>query len=206
MANSNIVIPFYVAADGLPLTGAAAEMEFESLKTLAGVDKSGSAPAITEIGGGWYKFSATYGTIPFDAGDLVGVIDADKDGDNSLGNAERYIPVEIRLDFYAMGRMTDKTIEIDSMGCVESDTDNEIKMAAVTVASDGWDSLAITEPSGNPDTWTVPQKLMWLIMRFLNKHTSDNVDGIKVHKANGTLATTQEVSEVSGVKQVAKAE
>ncbi len=206
MANSNIVIPFYVAADGLPLTGAAAEMEFESLKTLAGVDKSGSAPAITEIGGGWYKFSATYGTAPFDAGDLVGVIDADKDGDNSLGNAERYIPVEVRLDFYAMGRMTDKTVEIDSMGCLESDTDNEIKMGAVTVASDGWDSLAITEPSGNPDTWTVPQKLMWLIMRFLNKHTSDNVDGIKVHKANGTLATTQEVSEVSGVKQVAKAQ
>ncbi len=206
MANSNIVIPFYVAVDGSPLTGAAAEMEFESLKTLAGVDKSGSGPAITEIGGGWYKFSATYGTAPFDAGDLVGVIDADKDGDNGLGNAERYIPVEVRLDFYAMGRMTDKTIEIDSMGCVESDTDNEIKMAAVTVASDGWDSLAITEPSGNPDTWTVPQKLMWLIMRFLNKHTSDNVDGIKVHKANGTLATTQEVSEISGVKQVAKAE
>ena len=206
MANSNIVIPFYVAADGSPLTGAAAEMEFESLTTLAGVDKSGSAPAITEIGGGWYKFSATYGTVPFDAGDLVGVIDADKDGDNSLGNAERYIPVEVRLDFYAMGRMTDKSVEIDSMGCLESDTDNEIKMGAVTVASDGWDSLAITEPSGNPDTWTVPQKLMWLIMRFLNKHTSDNVDGIKVHKANGTLATTQEVSEVSGVKQVAKAE
>ena len=206
MANSNIVIPFYVAADGSPLTGAAAEMEFESLKTLDGTDKSGSGPAITEIGGGWYKFSATYGTVPFDAGDLVGVIDADKDGDNSLGNAERYIPVEVRLDFYAMGRMTERSIEIDSMGCLESDTDNEIKMGAVTVASDGWDSLAITEPSGNPDTWTVPQKLMWLIMRFLNKHTSDNVDGIKVHKANGTLATTQEVSEVSGVKQVAKAE
>ena len=206
MANSNIVIPFYVAVDGAPLTGAAAEMEFESLKTLDGTDKSGSAPAITEIGGGWYKFSATYGTAPFDAGDLVGVIDADKDGDNSLGNAERYIPVEVRLDFYAMGRMTERSIEIDSMGCLESDTDNEIKMAAVTVASDGWDNLAITEPSGNPDTWTVPQKLMWLIMRFLNKHTSDNVDGIKVHKANGTLATTQEVSEVSGVKQVAKAE
>jgi len=206
MANSNIVIPFYVAADGVPLAGAAAEMEFESLKTLAGVDKSGSGPAITEIGGGWYKFSATYGAVPFDAGDLVGVIDADKDGDNGLGNAERYIPVEVRLDFYAMGRMTERSIEIDSMGCLESDTDNEIKMAAVTVASDGWDNLAITEPSGNPDTWTVPQKLMWLIMRFLNKHTSDNVDGIKVHKANGTLATTQEVSEVSGVKQVAKAE
>ena len=206
MANSNVVIPFYVAVDGSPLTGAAAEMEFESLKTLAGVDKSGSGPAITEIGGGWYKFSATYGTAPFDAGDLVGVIDADKDGNNSLGNAERYIPVEVRLDFYAMGRMTERSIEIDSMGCLESDTDNEIKMGAVTVASDGWDNLAITEPTGNPDTWTVPQKLMWLIMRFLNKHTSDNVDGIKVHKANGTLATTQEVSETSGVKQVAKAE
>ena len=108
MANSNIEIPFYVATDGSPLTGAAAEMEFESLKTLAGVDKSGSGPAITEIGGGWYKFSATYGAVPFDAGDLVGVIDADKDGDNGLGNAERYIPVEVRLDFYALWRLVNR--------------------------------------------------------------------------------------------------
>jgi len=108
MANTAIEIPFYVAKDGEPLTGAASEMEFESLKTLAGADKSGSAPSISEIGGGWYKFSATYGTAPFDAGDLIGVIDADKDGTNSLANAERYIPVEVRLDFYALARLVNK--------------------------------------------------------------------------------------------------
>jgi len=108
MANTAIVIPFYVAKDGEPLTGASAEMNFESLKTLAGTDKSGSAPAISEIGGGWYKFSAAYGTAPFDAGDLVGVIDADKDGNNGLANAERYIPVEVRLDFYGLSRLVNK--------------------------------------------------------------------------------------------------
>ena len=73
------------------------------------------------------------------------------------------------------------------------------------LAADGWDSLSITEPSGDPDGWTVPQKLMWLIMRFLNKHTSDNFDGIKVHKADDTLATTQAVTEAAGVKTVGKA-
>jgi hypothetical protein len=108
MANTAIEIPFYVAKDGEPLTGAAGEMEFESLKTLGGVDKSASAPAISEIGGGWYKFSATYGTNPFDAGDLIGVIDADKNGTNNLANAERYIPVEVRLDFYALARLVNK--------------------------------------------------------------------------------------------------
>lgn len=108
MANTAIEIPFYVAKDGVPLTGAAAEMEFESLSTLSGTDKSGSAPAISEIGGGWYKFSVAYGTAPFDGGDLVGVIDADKDGDNDLANAERYIPVEVRLDFYALSRSVNK--------------------------------------------------------------------------------------------------
>ena len=108
MANTAIEIPFYVAKDGEPLTGAAGEMEFESLKTLGGVDKSGTAPAISEIGGGWYKFSATYGTTPFDAGDLIGVIDADKNAANSLANAERYIPVEMRLDFYALSRLVNK--------------------------------------------------------------------------------------------------
>ena len=82
MANTAIDIPFYVSKDGVPLIGAAAEMNFEYLKTIGGADKSSSAPAISEIGGGWYKFSAAYGTAPFDVGDLVGVIDADKDGDN----------------------------------------------------------------------------------------------------------------------------
>jgi hypothetical protein len=80
-------------------------MVFEFLKTLDGTDKSASAPLISEIGGGWYKFPVAYGSAPFDAGDLVGVIDADKDGTNGLSNAERYIPVEIRLDFYAFNRM-----------------------------------------------------------------------------------------------------
>ena len=116
MANSAIEIPFYVAKDGGPLTSAAAQMEFESLRTLAGVDKSAGEPSISEIGGGWYKFSVTYGTVPFDAGDLIGVIDADKNGTNGLGNAERYVPVEVRLDFYAFKRLTEKAVEIDGMG------------------------------------------------------------------------------------------
>jgi len=108
MANTAIEIPFYIASGGSPLTGAGAEMNFESLRTLAGTDKSASAPAISEIGGGWYKFPASYGTAPFDAGDLVGVIDADKDGDNGLTYAERYIPVEVRLDFYGLSRLVNK--------------------------------------------------------------------------------------------------
>ena len=128
MANTAIEIPFYVGNDGSPLTGAAAQMEFESLDLLDGTDKSGSAPAISEIGGGWYKFSVAYGTAPFDAGDLVGVIDADKNGTNSLANVERYIPVEVRLDFYALARLVysmsqDKTTgDLD----IKDDGDNTI--------------------------------------------------------------------------------
>jgi len=108
MANTAIEIPFYVAKDGEPLTGAAGEMEFESLKTLGGVDKSGSAPSISEVGGGWYKFSVSYGSAPLDEGDIIGVIDADKGTVNGLANAERYIPVEVRLDFYALARLVNK--------------------------------------------------------------------------------------------------
>ena len=206
MANSLIQIPFYVSFDGMPLTGAAAQIEFDSLVTTGGVDKAASAPVISEIGNGWYSFEVTYGTAPFDAGDLVGVIDADKNGTNSLANVERYIPVEVRLDYYAMGRLVDKAVEIDAMGCVETDTDNNIKADSIKLAADGWDNLAITEPSGDPSTWTIPQKLLWLVMRFLNKHTSDNYDGIKVHKSDGTVATKQMVTEANGVKSVGRAQ
>lgn len=124
MANTAIEIPFYVAKGGQPLTGTAAEMEFEHLLLLDGTDKSGSAPSISEIGGGWYKFSAAYGTVPFDAGDLVGVIDADKDGDNGLQYSERYIPIEVRLDFYALSRQVNKMSQDKLTG------DMEIKNAA----------------------------------------------------------------------------
>ncbi|MHC4095729.1 MAG: hypothetical protein ACYSU3_06685 [Planctomycetota bacterium] len=119
MANTAIEIPFYVSIDGKPLTGAAAQMDFESLKTLAGTDKSGSAPTVSEIGDGWYKFSVAYGTTPFDSGDLVGVVDADKNGNNNLANAERYIPIEVRLDFYALMRLVNKMSQNKSTGDME---------------------------------------------------------------------------------------
>jgi len=124
MANAAIEIPFYVAKAGAPLTGAAAQMDFQSLLTLAGVDKSASAPAISEIGGGWYKFAVAYGAAPFDAGDLAGVIDADKDGVNGLSYPERYIPVEVRLDFYALSRL------VNSMSQDKTTGDMLIKNAA----------------------------------------------------------------------------
>jgi hypothetical protein len=119
MANTAIEIPFYVALSGAPLTGAAAEMEFEHLLLLDGTDKSGSAPSISEIGGGWYKFSAAYGTAPFDAGDLVGIIDADKDGDKGLQYSERYIPIEVRLDFYGLSRLVNKMSQDKLTGDME---------------------------------------------------------------------------------------
>ncbi|MCX5633389.1 MAG: hypothetical protein NTW93_06935 [Phycisphaerae bacterium] len=119
MANTAIDIPFYVSKDGLPLSGAASEMSFESLKTIGGTDKVASAPAISEIGGGWYKFSAAYGTAPFDGGDLAGVIDADKNGSNLLANAERYIPVEVRLDFYSLLRSVCKMSQNKLTGDME---------------------------------------------------------------------------------------
>ena len=124
MANTAIDIPFYVSKDGAALVNAVGQMNFEYLKTVGGVDKIASAPAIIEIGGGWYKFCVAFGVAPFDAGDIVGVIDADKDGINNLANAERYIPVEVRLDFYALLRNVNKMSQSKLTG------DMEIKDAA----------------------------------------------------------------------------
>ena len=94
----------------------------------------------------------------------------------------------------------------DQLAFSGSDVLATLDSEAVKLAADGWDSLAITEPSGDPDTWTVPQKLMWLVMRFMNKHTSDNYAGITVHKSDDTVSTSQVVTEVSGVKSVGKAQ
>jgi hypothetical protein len=145
MANTAIEIPFYVAKDGLPLTGAAAEMDFESLKTVSGTDKISSAPSISEIGGGWYKFSAAFGTAPFDSGDLIGVIDADKNNSNKLANAERYIPVEVRLDFYGLLRSVYKMSQDKLTGNMEikDSSGNTILKLDITDS----DSEVIREPA-----------------------------------------------------------
>jgi hypothetical protein len=134
MVNSAIEIPFYVSSGGTGLTGSAGEMDFESLRTLGGVDKSSAAPSISEIGDGWYKFSVAYGTASFDAGDLVGVIDADKDAGNGLANAERYIPVEVRLDFYALSRLVGKMSQDKVTGdmLLKDDNDNTILKLGMT--------------------------------------------------------------------------
>ena len=134
MANTAIDIPFYVSRDGEPLTNVAAEMDFECLKTLTGVDKSSNAPTISEIGNGWYKFCVAYGTEPFDAGDLVGVVDADKDGENNLANAERYIPIEVRLDFYSLMRLVNKMSQDKITGdmVIKDSSDNAILKLGIT--------------------------------------------------------------------------
>lgn len=137
MANAAIDIPFYVSKDGQPLAGAAGEMNFEFLKTLDGTDKSVSAPSISEIGGGWYKFSIAFGSAPFDSGDLAGVIDADKDSNNQLANAERYVPVEVRLDFYSLLRSVNKMTQNKLTGDMEikDSSDNTILKLGITDGS-----------------------------------------------------------------------
>ena len=128
MANSAIEIPFYVAVDGVGLVGGAGEMEFDGLLTLGGVDKSADKPLIVEVGGGWYKFSVAFGVAPFDEGDLVGVIDADKNGVNGFLDNERFIPVEVRLDYYALMRLVCRMSQDKLTGemAIKNDVDETI--------------------------------------------------------------------------------
>lgn len=63
-------------------------------------DTEGSAktkPSITEIGHGWYKFSVTYGTDPFDVDVVVGSIDIGVDRTDVM----RYYPIRIALSDFA---------------------------------------------------------------------------------------------------------
>ena len=80
-----------------------------------------------------------------------------------------------------------------------------VDTSAVKLAADGLDNVVVAEPSGDSTGWTFVQGLKWLIMRFKNKHTSDNYSGITVHKEDDTISTTQPVAETDGVKAVGKA-
>lgn len=74
-----------------------------------GADKSGSAPSIVEIGGGWYYFDITLGTAPWDdtAGDLVGEID----GGSSLSDGARYLPIHITKRDLSSAKIAHKGVQ-----------------------------------------------------------------------------------------------
>ena len=103
----------YFSDAGTPKTGLTPD--WESLLTAEnGTDKSGSAPAIAELGGGWYKFDVTFGTAPWDVitEDLVGVID----GGNLLSGADRYKPVIITVRGLGLARIAHKGVQNKSSG------------------------------------------------------------------------------------------
>ncbi|MCK5270191.1 MAG: hypothetical protein KAJ46_05370, partial [Sedimentisphaerales bacterium] len=92
----------YFTDAGVPKTGLSPD--WESLVTAEnGTDKGGSAPAVTEVGGGWYNFEVTYGTTPWDVTteDILGVID----GGSSLVDADRYKPVCVSLRGLGLARI-----------------------------------------------------------------------------------------------------
>jgi hypothetical protein len=115
-----MIYPVYITKDGAPMTGLAPN--WEGLRTLGnGTDKSGSAPAVSEAGGGWYKFDITFGEAPWDVitDDLVGVIDADPTGSVGMSDAERYIPIEITLRGLALARIAHKAAQDKATGDIE---------------------------------------------------------------------------------------
>lgn len=101
----------YFTDGGVPKTGLSPSWEY--LKTATnGTNKTG--PSISEVGGGWYSFQATYGTSPWDvtAEDLVGVVD----GGATLSGADRYKPAAITKRGLGLGViMNDITSEATAL-------------------------------------------------------------------------------------------
>ena len=68
------------------------------------------------------------------------------------------------------------------------------------LASDGLDSVAITEPSGDVSAWNFRQRLVWLVRRLLGK--VDKVDNeIKVYGADGETVLSIQTATTHGGDQ-----
>ena len=82
-----------------------------------GTDKSASAPAINELGGGLYNFDITFGAAPWDVmdEDLLGVID----GGSSLANVDRYKFAAFTLRGLALARIAHKGLQNKSTGVID---------------------------------------------------------------------------------------
>lgn len=88
---------------GTPKTGLSPTIS--TLNAIDGTDKSGDAPDIAEVGGGWYALSATFGTAPFDVDELVGVIDSE---DATMSPYERFLPITLSKRDIGLARLVNK--------------------------------------------------------------------------------------------------
>ncbi len=106
----------YFSEGGVPKAGLTPS--WESLLTAEnGTDKSGAAPAIAEVGGGYYHFDIKFAAAPWDVAgeDLVGVID----GGAALPDAERYKPIAISLRGLGLARIAHKAVQDKFTGEIE---------------------------------------------------------------------------------------
>ena len=141
----NIETYIYFTKGGVPQTGLSPT--FEHLLTTgdacggaseAGTDKSGSAPTIYEIGGGFYKFDVAFGAAPWDvtARGLVAAID----GGSALADIERYKPVILLPQMLALARLGHKAVQDKSTGTIELySMDGVTVIAELTLSDDGSD-------------------------------------------------------------------
>jgi len=120
----------YFSDAGVPKTGLAPDWEY-LVTAENGTDKSGSAPTVTEIGGGWYYIDVVFGTAPWDVTteDLVGVID----GGSSLADVDRYKAICVSLRGLGLSALVHKGQYDKSSGDLEiyatDGTTKEIKVA-----------------------------------------------------------------------------
>ncbi len=136
-----MVFKVYIADGAGPRTGLSPAWEY--LLALDGADKSGAAPAISEIGGGWYKFELTYETAPWDVAELVGLIDAGSE----ILDAQRYIPISISLRDLGFAFLTNKRQQTIASGLIEVlDDDGATVLFELTPTQAG--GKEILTPSG----------------------------------------------------------
>jgi len=90
----------YFANAGVPETGLTPT--WNNIKKVSDGSDFTPQPAITEVGGGWYKF-----TQPTITEDLTGVVD----GGATLADSDRYVPVDITPDDFGMTDLLDGLIK-----------------------------------------------------------------------------------------------
>jgi hypothetical protein len=74
------------------------------------------------------------------------------------------------------------------------------------LASDGFNSVAPTEPTGDPAGWSFATKLIWLVYRFFGQHKkNDTTKKIEVYNPAGTKISEQAYTITGNNEEVAKA-
>ena len=173
------------------------------------------------VAAAWYDAMYTAAKLPVNDGNDATIIAKTNLIPSSLTNLSVRAAGSVFLDpNYNAAKNAASQTSVDANGTAIKAKTNQLQFAAdgdvkawdsnslsdktgYKLASDGLDTIARTQSTGEPNNWNFRQRVNWLVARFYNEATKTSTT-LTVKDSNGTAITAQTVSDDGSTQTVGK--